>query len=666
MAKLRWGILGTGSITHAFVRGVSMSDHCAVLAVASRSLDKAKRFADDAGIVSAHGSYADLLKDDTVDAVYIATPHPQHAEWAILAAEAGKHILCEKPMALNEHQAHAMIQAAHEHDVLFMEAFMYRCHPQTARLVDLLREGAIGEVRMIEASFGFNGGFDPDSRLFNNALAGGGIMDVGCYPVSMARLIAGAVDGKPFSDPESVQGTADLVETGVDACAAAVLKFDNGIVAQVATAVQADLSNHVVIHGNKGRITLPNPWCANRKDAEDGRLILSKKGETQEIIVPSDRTSFAYEADHVAELIAEGKKQTPGPAMSWDDSTGNLRVLDLWRRGAKVKFEPELPEAQGRMTIANRPITKRTPNNMRYARIEGIDRDISRLFLGCDNQGSFAHAAVLFDDWLERGGNAFDTAHIYGGGHQETLIGQWIEARGVRDDIVLLSKGGHTPFCNPKAIKDQFAVSLDRLKTDHVELYIMHRDNPDIPVGEFVDVLNEFRDAGQARVFGGSNWSIERFEQANAYARKHGKQGLTVLNNNLSLAEMVKPVWDGCLHVSDPASRKWLTDHQVPNLAWSSQGRGYFLPESLRMRLGQSNFESWDSPENRARRERAEQLADKYGVSTINIAAAYVLCQPFPSFALIGPRNVHETATTLPALDLELTPDQLNWLWNGD
>ena len=398
MNTLRWGILGTGSITHAFVRGVSMSDRCVVTAVTSRSLDKARQFAENAGIEKAHGSYDELLKDNSVDAVYIATPHPQHAEWAIRAAEAGKHVLCEKPVALNAHQATAMIQATREQDVFFMEALMYRCHPQTAKLVELLRENAIGEVRMIEASFGFSAGFNPDSRLFNNALAGGGIMDVGCYPVSMSRLIAGTVNGKPFLDPESVQGAAELTETGVDASAAAVLKFNNGIIAQVATAVQANLSNQVVIHGSEGSITLPNPWCANRQDAEDGRLFISKKGDTKEVIVPADRTSFAYEADHAAKLIAEDKKQSPGPAMSWDDTIGNLKVLDRWRRGANVTFEPELPEHQGKLTIANRPITRRSPNKMRYARIEGIDKDISRFLMGCDNQGAFAHASVLFDD----------------------------------------------------------------------------------------------------------------------------------------------------------------------------------------------------------------------------------------------------------------------------
>ena len=152
-----------------------------------------------------------MLADPDIDAIYIATPHPFHAEWAIKAAEAGKHVLCEKPMALTAFEADAMIHAARKAGTFLGEAFMYRLHPQTERLVELVRTGAIGEVRMIKSSFGFAmPGFQPEHRLFANDLAGGGILDVGGYPVSMARLIAGAAAGKPFAEPDKVAGTAHL------------------------------------------------------------------------------------------------------------------------------------------------------------------------------------------------------------------------------------------------------------------------------------------------------------------------------------------------------------------------------------------------------------------------------------------------------------------------
>ena len=287
--------------------------------------------------------------------------------------------------------------------------------------------------------------------------------------------------------------------------------------------------------------------------------------------------------------------------------------------------------------------------------------------MGCDNQLSLAHGAAVWDDWFERGGNAFDTAWIYGGGKIEKLLGQWIASRGVREDVVVITKGAHTPRCLPDLIVRDFMESLDRLKFDYADIYIMHRDNLEVPAGEFVDALNGLIDKGLIRgAIGGSNWSLDRFDAVNEYARGNGKQGFTVLSNNLSLARMVKPVWDGCVHVSDAATRARLEAGGITNFAWSSQARGYFLPGDERMKLGAGNFQSWDSPDNRARRERAEELGRKKGCSPINIVAAYVINQAFSSFALVGPRTIHETATTLPAVDVELSREEIEWLWGTD
>jgi len=665
-SKLHWGILGAGAIADAFVKGVQSGTTGEVVAVGSRSIEKAKNFAEPFGIPRTHGDYDALLADDGVDIVYIATPHPMHPRWAVRAARAGKHILCEKPVALNHAQTMVMLEAVREHGVFFMEAFMYRCHPQTIKLFELIGQDVIGDIKYVTATFGFAAGFDPDSRLFSNALGGGGIMDVGCYPVSICRLIAGAIDGKGYADPISVNGCGERVETGVDGTAAATLKFDNGLVAQIACSVQAGLDNRVVIYGSGGRIVVSNPWQTNRGEAEPGVIEIQKNGEVERVEVQADRTSFAYEADTVAQTIAAGGQQVSAPAMSWGDTLGNIATLDQWRAGAGVVFPDETPEGQGSLTVTRDTLARRSDVNMRYGRVDGIDKDISKMVMGCDNQMSYAHAAAVFDDWYERGGNAFDTAHLYHGGLQEKLLGQWMKTRGVRDDLVIISKGGHTPHCQPDTISRQIIESLERMQTNHAEIYILHRDNLDIPVGEFVDVLNEHVDAGHIQVFGGSNWSLDRVAEANAYAKKHGKQGFGVLSNNQSLAEMTRPIWGGCLHVSDNASREKLIAWNMPNFAWSSQARGYFLPEELRMRLGLDNYDVWDSPANQARRERANELAKKYDVSPINIAAAYVLCQSFPSFALIGPRSIHETATTLPALDLMLTEQEVAWLWRGD
>src|SRR5690606_25708656 len=146
-----------------------------------------------------HDSYDALLANPEVQAVYISTPHPMHAQWAVRAARAGKHILCEKPLTMNYWSAMAVVEAARQNEVFLMEAFMYRCHPQTQKLAELIARGAIGEVKVIQATFSFGAGFDPNGRVYNNALGGGGLLDVGCYCTSMARMIAGAATGQQQS-----------------------------------------------------------------------------------------------------------------------------------------------------------------------------------------------------------------------------------------------------------------------------------------------------------------------------------------------------------------------------------------------------------------------------------------------------------------------------------
>ncbi|MEM7627168.1 MAG: aldo/keto reductase [Planctomycetota bacterium] len=665
---VRWGVLGAGAIAKAFVQGITALDCASVTGIGSRSLEKAKVFADDAGLTGAtcHGSYEALLAAPDIDAVYIATPHPMHAHWAIRAAEAGKHILCEKPVALNHAEAMAVVEAARAHGVFFMEAFKDRCHPQTAKLLKLLGDNAIGEVRTVRVEFGFNaedwGGVDPESRLFSPQLGGGGILDVGCYAVEMARLIAGAASDKPFLDPIEVKAVGTLGATGVDEWTAAVLLFDNGVVAQVATGIRAALENGCHIVGSTGSITLPDPWLNSREDAETGRIIVQNADGKQEIEIACEHNGFGYEAEVASRAILAGKTAADTPAMTPADTLGQMKTLDAWRAQLKLSYPQETPGGFP-MPLSGRPAGPRDGHPMTYGRIPGLDRDLSNFVIGCDNQLTFPHAAVMFDHWLEVGGNAFDTAHLYMGGEPERLFGHWQTSRGVRDQINIIAKGAHTPHCNPESVTRQLHISLERMQTDHAEIYILHRDNPDVPVDEFVDVLHEHAEAGRIGVFGGSNWSVERYVAANEYAKAHGKRGFSLMSNNFSLARMINPVWDGCVAASVPETRQFLIDNQVPNLAWSSQARGYFVSKEATGRAGEWDHDNaWDSPENRQRRQRAFELAEKHGVTAINIAAAYVLCQPFPSFALIGPRQIHETVTSLPALGLQLTESEMAYL----
>jgi predicted dehydrogenase len=337
---LRWGILATGKIAGVFARGVAGSRTGRLVAVGSRSAESARRFASEHGIAPerAHGSYEALLADPEVEAVYISTPHPQHEEWAVKAAAAGKHILCEKPLTLDLAAARRVVEAARAHGVLLMEAFMYRCHPQTARVLELIRSGALGKVGLVQAAFSFNAPFDPQGRIWGNALGGGGILDVGGYPVSWARLVAGAIEGKPFLDPVSVAGVGVLhPQTGVDAYAAATLSFANGVIAQVSCGVGLTQENVVRIYGTEGWLLVPSPYVVAR-DLSPTKLLLHRAGATtpEEIVVTPDRTIYAYEADVFAEALAAGHRDVS--AMSTADTLGNMAVLDAWLRQVGVVY----------------------------------------------------------------------------------------------------------------------------------------------------------------------------------------------------------------------------------------------------------------------------------------------------------------------------------------
>ena len=254
-------------------------------------------------------------------------------------------------------------------------------------------------------------------------------------------------------------------------------------------------------------------------------------------------------------------------------------------------------------------------------------------------------------------------AWAYGGGKREKLLGQWIHNRGLHSELVIITKGAHSPLNHPEHVTPQLMESLDRLKTDTIDIYFLHRDNPLVPVSEWVDVLNEHFRAGRIRTFGGSNWSIQRVDEANAYARANSLQEFTVFSNNLSLARIIDPVWQDCLSVSDPESRAWLKEQQMPLFPWSSQARGFFTDRAgVDKRDDSQLVRCWYSDDNFERRRRAMGLAKEKCVEPINIALAYVLCQPFPTFPLIGPRQLSETRSSLGALPLELTHKELRFL----
>ncbi len=659
---IRWGIIGPGTIARTFADGIAHSTTGKLEAIATRNPDKPGLAEAFAGARIVKG-YEALLVDPLIDAVYIATPHTGHAEWAIKAIRAGKHVLVEKPIALSAYDADAIFHEAKKAGVFAGEAYMYRLHPQTAKLVELIRNRAVGDIRIVRSSFGFNmGTFRPDHRLFANEMAGGGILDVGGYPVSMARLVAGATDGKAFAEPDKVSGAAYLGQSGVDEWASAVLKFPNGIVAEVSCSIMASQDNVLRIIGSEGRIEVKDFWFASGHKGGVGRIDIIKGTETETIEVPEDRWLYSFEVDAAGKAIREGRQEFEAPGMTWADTLGNLRVMDQWR--AAVGLEYGVEKASMRTTnIAGGKVE--AGNAVPKRQIPGISKPASVVALGFEFFPNFASASLTLDAFYEAGGNLFDTAYVYGGGKTEAIFGDWHTSRNVpREESVLIGKGAHSPLCYPDMISKQLDQSLERLKTDYVDVYFMHRDNLEVPVGEFVDAMDAEVRRGRIRgIFGGSNWTRERMDEAAAYAQKNGKQQPAALSNNFSLAEMLDPIWAGCVAASNDDWKSWLNARNVPNFAWSSQGRGFFTDRAGRdKRDDEEIVRVWYSDRNFERRDRAIELGQELGRLPIHIALAYVIAQPFPVIPLIGPRTIAELEDSLSALDIRLTQDQLKRL----
>jgi predicted dehydrogenase len=335
--RLQWGILGSGTIARAFAQGLAGSDAGKLIAIGSRDQARADAFAHEFHASHSYGSYDALLADPEVEAVYIATPHPTHATWAIRCAAAKKHVLVEKPIAMNHAEASAIIAAARANGVFLMEAFMYRCHPQTQKLVELIKDGAIGQVRVIQATFSFHARFDASHRLFNPQLGGGGILDVGGYCASMARLIAGVARGADFAEPLDISASGHLGESGVDEWAIAALRFPGDVLATLSCGVSVAQENFVRVFGSEGHLAVPTPWTPAR-DGGSSRIVLHpKNAPAQEIVIDSPQQLYSIEADAVAGSL--DARQCP--AMRWADTLGNMLLLDRWRAAIGLVYEAD-------------------------------------------------------------------------------------------------------------------------------------------------------------------------------------------------------------------------------------------------------------------------------------------------------------------------------------
>jgi predicted dehydrogenase len=315
-----WGILGTGNIARKFAAQLPETSRAELAAVGSRSADSARRFVEEfAG--KAHAGYDRLLADPNVEAVYVSLPNALHREWTIRALEAGKHVLCEKPLAATAVDAEEMFAAAKLNGRLLVEAFMYRCHPAVARLIETVRSGAVGQLKLIRTHFTFNRPEPADDVRYQPQLAGGSLMDVGCYCINLARALAG-------SEPTAVQAVAHLHPSGVDDYAAGTLDFDGRLLAAFTCGMTVEADRTTYVCGSEGYASIDTPWFS------DGTFTLVREGKRETIRAEAPMAPYALEAEAFARAVRDGVD----PWITKADTLGNLRVLDALRRQIGLPF----------------------------------------------------------------------------------------------------------------------------------------------------------------------------------------------------------------------------------------------------------------------------------------------------------------------------------------
>ncbi len=315
---IRWGILGPGAIARKFAAGLKAVRDAELIAVGSRSLERANTFADVFNIPHRHGNYRDLVNNPDVDVIYVATPHPFHKECAILCLEAGKAVLCEKPLTVDAKQAEEMIACAREHNQFLMEAMWTRFIPVMVKVREWLADGAIGEPRLLTADHGSRKVISTETlegRHFNPELGGGGLLDVGVYTIALAYMVLGA--------PSKITGLAHLGQTNVDEQAAILLGYDSGQIANLFCAIMTNTSKEARIIGTKGSIHIPQFWEATSATLEvNGQ-------ESVHIESPFKENGFEYQTVEVTKCLQEGKLESD--VMPLDESLSIVKTMDALR-----------------------------------------------------------------------------------------------------------------------------------------------------------------------------------------------------------------------------------------------------------------------------------------------------------------------------------------------
>lgn len=321
--RMRWGIIGTGNIAHQFAEGLSSVPDGVLQAVGSRTADSANRFAKRFGIPNAHASYEALAVDPEVDVIYISTPHPFHKENALLCIEHGKHVLCEKPFTLNAADTQVVVDAARAKGVFLMEAMWMRYFPAVQQLHQMIADGKIGYVRMIDTTFGFAASFDEAGRLFAPELGGGALLDIGIYPVSFNWFVVGAAG--IHAQPDSITTIMRPAPSGVDESSSTIMTWQNkAIIATAQMSLGLDLQNEATVYGTHGSLKLTAQfWQADT-------LIYTPKGKpSQTFSHPIEGNGYNYEIVEVQERIEAGKLESE--IMSLDESVAIMRTMDAIR-----------------------------------------------------------------------------------------------------------------------------------------------------------------------------------------------------------------------------------------------------------------------------------------------------------------------------------------------
>lgn len=325
MVKLRFGIIGAANIALGKVMpALAASERCEMVAIASRDLKTAQEAATRFGIPNAYGSYEALLADENVDAVYIPLPNHLHKQWTLRAAAAGKHVLCEKPLALTASEAQEMADACTQAGVVLAEAFMYRHHPRYTRIKDVLASGEIGDVRSFHGAFTFNNAQDAGNVRYQRHMGGGSLYDVGCYPIHAARMLLG-------QEPLTAAAHA-LFSPGhddVDMMAAGLLSFADGVAATFSCGMWAAFENRIAIVGTDGRIDVPSAFVYG--SADEAAFTVTTRSGTRTETVP-DVNQYVLQADAMAAAVLDGVPL----AFPSADAVANMRVIDACLAAART------------------------------------------------------------------------------------------------------------------------------------------------------------------------------------------------------------------------------------------------------------------------------------------------------------------------------------------